>query len=100
MRWILWIACAAVAVAMMHSAGALATDAFPSAVAPYRLRPDPEATTPLEQEKLQLYKSQLQERVFDFERQQPRLDILEDEELRRARREIELMNRIIQGAER
>jgi hypothetical protein len=60
------------------------------------LSPEPDGSTPLEQEKLRLYKSQLQERVFDFERARPRLDILENEELRRARREIELMDRIMQ----
>lgn len=44
-----------------------------------------------------MFRSQLQERVFDFERDRPGLDVLEDEELRRARGELERMNRIIKG---
>lgn len=79
-----------------RATAAQATDAFPSVVAPYRFDPAPDTLTPLEEEKAERYKMQLQERVFDFERDQPRLDILEDEELRRMRGELDRMNRLIQ----
>lgn len=97
MRWILHIAFALLAAAASSPAASAATKAFPSAVASYRLPPAANAPSPLEQEKLHMFRSQLQERVFDFERDRPGLDVLEDEELRRARGELERMNRIIKG---
>jgi hypothetical protein len=87
---------AALAAPALPAAAADSTSAIPSVVAPYRFEPAPGTLTPLEQEKAERYKTQLQERVFDFERDQPRLDILEDEELRRLRGELDRMHRVIQ----
>lgn len=86
----------AIASPALPAAAAEASDAFPGVIAPYRFEPAPGTLTPLEEEKAQRYRTQLQERVFDFERDQPRLDILEDEELRRMQGELERMNRVIQ----
>ncbi|MBX6322311.1 MAG: hypothetical protein IRY94_10815 [Rhodospirillaceae bacterium] len=67
----------------------------PSVVAPFRFSPAPPPGSPLEDQKAQQYRNQLQQRVFDLDRSDGRLGPLQDEELRRARGELDRMNQIL-----
>jgi hypothetical protein len=92
----------AVALLLMPAATAGAASAAspigpaaPSVTAPYRFNPPPQPLTPLEQQKALQYRSQLQERVFDFDRAPDPLRAMQEDELRRARREVDRMNQML-----
>ncbi len=94
----------AVAAALMTlAAPALGADgpapqglARPSVTAPFRFAPPaPHPASPVEDQKAQQYRSQLQQEIFDLDRSGKLLGALQDEELRRARGELDRMNQTL-----
>jgi hypothetical protein len=67
----------------------------PGVAAPFRFNPPAKPLTALEQQKALQYQDRLQKRVFDFEREPGPLGVLQDEQLRRSRSEIDRLNQIL-----
>ena len=67
----------------------------PSVVSPYRFNPPPQPVSPLEDQKAQQYKYQLQKQIFDFDRSSKPITPLQDEQLRGARGELNRMDQIL-----
>lgn len=67
----------------------------PSVLAPYRFNPPTQPVSPLEEQKAQQYRFQLQRQIFDYDRSGGPLTPLQDQQLRDSRRELDRMNQIL-----
>jgi hypothetical protein len=67
----------------------------PSVISPDRFNPPSQPMSPLEDQKAQQYKYQLQKQIFDYDRSPTPLTPLQDEQLRGARGELDRMNQTL-----
>jgi hypothetical protein len=93
-----WLAAGVLAALLAGSAGARADNPAlqrPSVVSPYRFAPPDTPASPLEDQKAQQYRFQLQKQIFDYDRSSKPLTPLQDQRLRDARGDLDRMNQIL-----
>jgi hypothetical protein len=93
-----WLTAGVLAALLAGASGAHADNPAlqrPSVVSPYRFAPPDTPVSPLEQQKAQQYRFQLQKQIFDYDRSGTPLSPLQDEQLRGTRRDLDRMNQIL-----